>query len=498
MSKKRRSAEKWDMPLPTEPPKFAFEGVRWTLHCKKGGHTEYMYADAIVSRGGILVPFSPQTQCFLFDCSYSSGRLIWEAAKQREKEGTLLMIPNYVFWIFAAPDAEKAFASLNWGEKRGMATYCLEHPGALGPEGSTIPERWLAENGPSYLAFNRPDEERLYVDWIVKPFNRAALERVVGEYVVIPTLCRIWAAHTAQEDGNPCARFREVAVQDHVRMLSELFRQKEYRAMLALFAALKAWEEERTGTGYTDGAYTRTLFAQYTEKIMQTGDTGIASAWLACGNELFPGGLSEAAETEFELGPSERPNIYLQYGASFVFGRYPQTAEGGVLPIEWIVLDQRDGKLLLLSRNTLALKKFHETEEPVSWVTCTLRTWLNSEFLQEAFSAEERERIEPQTYFTNQDRTESVQDMVFVLNHSEFGKYFPFEPESAALPSAYMTVVGKEAGIWSAAAWWLRTAGKTDTKMMYVPSDGYPDKYGYAVNRLICCVRPAVWIRLAE
>ena len=34
--------------------------------------------------------------------------------------------------------------------------------------------------------------------------------------------------------------------------------------------------------------------------------------------------------------------------------------------------------------------------------------------------------------------------------------------------------------------------------MMYVPSDGYPDKYGYAVNRLICCVRPAVWIRLAE
>ncbi len=57
--------------------------------------------------------------------------------------------------------------------------------------------------------------------------------------------------------------------------------------------------------------------------------------------------------------------------------------------IEWLVISEQDGKKLLLSKYGLDSREYHETSDPVSWENCTLRSWLNGEFFDEAFSDEE-------------------------------------------------------------------------------------------------------------
>ena len=75
------------------------------------------------------------------------------------------------------------------------------------------------------------------------------------------------------------------------------------------------------------------------------------------------------------------------------FGTYPQTADGtDKTPIEWYVLDYREdeGRALLLSRYVLDAVSFNGKAGQVTWEECALRAWLNDEFLNTAFTEEER------------------------------------------------------------------------------------------------------------
>ena len=74
------------------------------------------------------------------------------------------------------------------------------------------------------------------------------------------------------------------------------------------------------------------------------------------------------------------------------FGSFPQQG-GDAEPIEWIVLDEADGKMLLLAKDCLASLPWHNAHTAVTWDQSDLRVWLNGEFLQTAFTAEEQDRI---------------------------------------------------------------------------------------------------------
>ena len=62
-------------------------------------------------------------------------------------------------------------------------------------------------------------------------------------------------------------------------------------------------------------------------------------------------------------------------------------------PIEWIVLDRQDDRLLLLCKRALETLPYHDTEDPVTWESCSLRAWLNGAFLTSAFTTEDASRI---------------------------------------------------------------------------------------------------------
>ena len=107
------------------------------------------------------------------------------------------------------------------------------------------------------------------------------------------------------------------------------------------------------------------------------------------------------------------------------FGSYPQSDASGNAkePIEWIVLDRKDGKALLLSKYILDCKCYNNEKQEITWENCSLRKWLNSEFLNSAFTNSDQNKI----LVSNNSVSSSVNniyDRIFCLSEDEYRKYF--------------------------------------------------------------------------
>ena len=72
------------------------------------------------------------------------------------------------------------------------------------------------------------------------------------------------------------------------------------------------------------------------------------------------------------------------------FGRYPQSMSGEPVPIEWVVTGISGNRVQLLSQYALDSQKYHNGNLSVSWQKSKLYGWLNSTFLEAAFTAEEQ------------------------------------------------------------------------------------------------------------
>ena len=81
-----------------------------------------------------------------------------------------------------------------------------------------------------------------------------------------------------------------------------------------------------------------------------------------------------------------------QVGDIVQFGAYEQDGNqsNGKEPIDWIVLEKQDDKILLLSKLILDNQSYHTKNEQVTWETCDLRNWLNNDFINIAFTAQEQ------------------------------------------------------------------------------------------------------------
>ncbi len=79
------------------------------------------------------------------------------------------------------------------------------------------------------------------------------------------------------------------------------------------------------------------------------------------------------------------------------FGEYPQQSanSAGKQPIEWIVLEEQEDKIFLLSKYILDVQPYCRAEynSYSSWDASTVREWLHTTFKSEAFSDEEQDRI---------------------------------------------------------------------------------------------------------
>jgi len=180
-------------------------------------------------------------------------------------------------------------------------------------------------------------------------------------------------------------------------------------------------------------------------------------------------------------------------------------------PLQWRVLDVRDGRALLLSEVILERKQYHDKLEPVAWDTCSLRQYLNGEFYK-SFSEADRARI-ALTRNENPDNTwgrtqgepfgtpggNPTDDHIFLPSVADVLSYFPgLKPHKDSYGDEWWYEADEQLmaklngnGFW----WWLRSPGAFQYLAARVLTDGYVYLHGRYVSRE-GGVRPALWVKL--
>lgn len=156
------------------------------------------------------------------------------------------------------------------------------------------------------------------------------------------------------------------------------------------------------------------------------------------------------------------------------FGAYEQDRynEDGATPIKWIVLDNTDGKVMLMAYYALDCQKF-DSDTNV-WKDSDIREWLNDDFIEDAFTEKERSYIaetelKTEILYFEMDPIVTT-DKVFLLSATEVEQYLPDEDNDYRIAdaTAYAIDEGVEtygiSGHGRSCNWWLRSGSGTDAQ----------------------------------
>ena len=194
----------------------------------------------------------------------------------------------------------------------------------------------------------------------------------------------------------------------------------------------------------------------------------------------------------------------IKVGDYIILGEYEQDNDttNGAEDIEWLVLDVKDGKALVISKYAIDCMPYSTTNFDITWATCSIRVWLNNNFLDSYFSVDEQSIIPTVTVFAdrnpehNTNPGASTQDKIFLLSIKEVNEYFNTDFAKQCEPTAYAVARGAMKNSNGYCWWWLRTPGASRTYAATVNYFGFVSEYGDFVDYEYEAVRPAMWIEL--
>ena len=212
-----------------------------------------------------------------------------------------------------------------------------------------------------------------------------------------------------------------------------------------------------------------------------------------------------------KLGQELADKLYTaEIGDAFTFGAYEQdnNESNGQEDIEWLVLAKEKTRILVISKYALDCKPYNTSRTDITWETCTLREWLNNDFINSAFSADEKSIISVTTVSADRNPEYNInpgnatRDQVFLLSVTEVDKYFSSNGVRQCGPTDYAVANGSwkggEGGYWV----WLRSPGIDPDFAASVSYDAYDSAdvflfcIGKPANTPGGGVRPAMWINL--
>lgn len=220
------------------------------------------------------------------------------------------------------------------------------------------------------------------------------------------------------------------------------------------------------------------------------------------------------------------------------WGDFSGYVYGEFEPIEWLVLETKDGKAFLLSKDILDAQPYDSKydrdaafkgvigEGPkyvfrVTWEKSTVRTWLNDHFYNNAFTDTERKSVlttdvkNTPNSLRGTSSGPDTEDKVYLLSDKEYTTYFPGVEESGpryypydgegpedkrflARGMSYAVALGleQEGYGWFAncSRWILRTTGGPSDMISYIYEHGFPNLEGYYPDYTKSGIRPCLWI----
>ena len=241
---------------------------------------------------------------------------------------------------------------------------------------------------------------------------------------------------------------------------------------------------------------------------------------------LYNDGRFEESITVFtELGSYKGSESYkslakikgAKVGDIITFGKYEQdnNTSNGTENIEWIVIDKKDGKLFVLSKQILDWMEYSENGvwRETAWDNCAIRKWLNDSFLSSAFSENEKKQIilsdvaldeyidvalDEYIYgYVHTPAGKATKDYIFLLGQEEFKTYCTTKELSKGVRTEYALAKAKstvDSYHSTYDQWWLRfRSEKYDRCVLNVDVDGNTsnnEAFRYSG------IRPAMWIAI--
>jgi TolA-binding protein len=231
----------------------------------------------------------------------------------------------------------------------------------------------------------------------------------------------------------------------------------------------------------------------------------------------YLGDYSDSQEKIIECQSLLNENLSLvNVGDTITLGNYEQDNDttNGTEPIEWIVLKKDKSSIFIISKYILDAQAFNSEQNDVTWENCTLRTWLNETFYNEAFSVTEQAKIctstctaFPNSYFSTSAGS-TTSDKIFILSNREALSYFSSGYKNAGCSAtAYAIAQGLSPyGSENYCPWLLRTPGMSqnaiclgwiyDNNSFYIV--GNDSESGGVYVDEVYGVRPAMWISTAD
>lgn len=242
---------------------------------------------------------------------------------------------------------------------------------------------------------------------------------------------------------------------------------------------------------------------QYDEAIDLMNDGSYAQAFNIF-SELE--GYKDSAERAREIKMIMLKNC--KVGDYINFGNYEQDNKksNGKEDIEWLVLDVKDGRVLVVSKYVLDYRPYSDYDGGVYWESCALRSWLNKDFVDIAFSEEEELMIptllnpidqnpEYTTYIYGNIQTgPDSEDKVFLLSVTEVNTYLSSENKRVCEDSRYAQEFCQD----SNASYWLRTHGEGQRYATTINSQSGKMSYSGKYVTQLHGIRPAMWIDISS
>lgn len=266
----------------------------------------------------------------------------------------------------------------------------------------------------------------------------------------------------------------------------ELLGSGDYEAAYALL------EEIRNVDAIASNKYNRAV------TLIDSGD--YESAYMLLNGLDFKDSVSKLSFVKLQIQKKELSNASV--GSYVFFGAYEQddNTSNGKEDIEWLVLAKEGDMALVISRYALDCQQYNKTQTSVTWETCSLREWLNSTFVSNAFSTDEQNLIQSTKVTADKNPIYSTSsgnnttDQVFLLSAVEAYKYFSSNSARQCQGTTYCYAQGAYKDSNDKCWWWLRTPGDNSADAVDVSVDGSVYDGGNDVSYISAAVRPALWI----
>jgi hypothetical protein len=178
-------------------------------------------------------------------------------------------------------------------------------------------------------------------------------------------------------------------------------------------------------------------------------------------------------------------------------------------PVRWRVLSSvAGGEMYLMCENILAAKPYNASNSAITWELCSLRSWLNGEFLNTAFTYAQRLKIKTSAV-ANEDNPRTgtsggnaTNDKLFLLSYSDvvnssygFSTGIYADTAREVEGTDYAKSQGLSVYDDGTSFWWLKVPGEEENTAMSVLIDGHVGYfdggyYYYSVHNTAMGVRP--------